>query len=273
MGAVRLGPGGAGESERTVLKEEIEVLKNRLYKDRINGTLLFRQLIAGRLPKEAVLLDLGCGRGNRKLNFRSDVNVKMLAGCDLSAAVKENPYLSYGIRGDAALLPFRDEAFHLILMDYVLEHLKDPSKCARETFRVLKPGGCVVVRTPNIFHYITFSALITPEWVHRLLANRMRGIRVSNAENVFRKYYRANQKTRFRRIFQDAGFSPEILMMVECEPSYMVFSRLFFWLGYAYERIVNRCEWLSGIRANIFAVLRKPSKWINQSALADRPRW
>lgn len=47
-------------------------------------------------------------------------------------------------------------------------------------------------------------------------------------------------------------------MLVEREPSYMMFSGLAFLLGYCYERLVNASEALATFRANIFAVLRKP---------------
>jgi hypothetical protein len=46
-------------------------------------------------------------------------------------------------------------------------------------------------------------------------------------------------------------------LMVEAEPSYLMFNTLAFLMGVAYERAVNRAEWLQGLRANIFGSLVK----------------
>lgn len=45
------------------------------------------------------------------------------------------------VTGDALALPFKDEAFTLVLSQAVLEHLTDPQRSVDEVFRVLKPGG------------------------------------------------------------------------------------------------------------------------------------
>jgi SAM-dependent methyltransferase len=45
-------------------------------------------------------------------------------------------------------LPFPDETFDLVVSDQVFEHIEgDPFLAMNETFRVLKPGGCVVHTT------------------------------------------------------------------------------------------------------------------------------
>jgi SAM-dependent methyltransferase len=46
-------------------------------------------------------------------------------------------------------LPFRSQAFDLVLMLEVIEHLPDIPHSLREIARVLKPGGIAVVTTPN----------------------------------------------------------------------------------------------------------------------------
>ena len=46
-------------------------------------------------------------------------------------------------------LPFRSEAFDLVMMLEVIEHLPDIAHSLREIARVLKPGGTAIVTTPN----------------------------------------------------------------------------------------------------------------------------
>jgi len=48
-----------------------------------------------------------------------------------------------------ARLPFGAEEFEGILCSSVLEYLPDPAACLAEFFRVLKPGGLLLVSVPN----------------------------------------------------------------------------------------------------------------------------
>lgn len=66
--------------------------------------------------------------------------------------------------GDAHHLPFRDSVFDRVFAFNVFEHLADPKVAAREVYRVLKPGGVVVIHTaflqglheePNHFYNAT----------------------------------------------------------------------------------------------------------------------
>ncbi len=48
---------------------------------------------------------------------------------------------------DAHRLPFKNEVFDAVVSFNTFEHLHDPTTAAREIFRVLKPGGKVVIHT------------------------------------------------------------------------------------------------------------------------------
>jgi SAM-dependent methyltransferase len=49
-------------------------------------------------------------------------------------------------------LPYEDETFDLVLSIEVIEHLEDQFAFIRELHRVAKPGGTVLVTTPNILN-------------------------------------------------------------------------------------------------------------------------
>jgi len=237
---------------------EVIALKERLYKDQVDGTTFFRKLISDRLGTDADMLDLGCGKGKGTFDFRSEG--AFVVGCDIGNDVNENRFVSARVFGDAYALPFRSESFHLVLMDFFVEHLKSPDLCARETFRVLRRGGYLMLRTPNLYHYVSIVGRITPHWFHRLVANRVRGLAVPSESPVFRTHYRANTSRAVKRVFSQAGFLPEEIIMVEREPSYLMFARLTFLLGYWYERLVNKYDSLANLRSNIFGIMRKPAE-------------
>jgi demethylmenaquinone methyltransferase/2-methoxy-6-polyprenyl-1,4-benzoquinol methylase len=83
------------------------------------------------------------GAGGRVLV--TDINANMLAeGRDrlLNAGIAGN--VDYAI-ADAEALPFRDQAFHCVTTGFGLRNVTDKDAALGEMFRVLKPGGRVVV--------------------------------------------------------------------------------------------------------------------------------
>jgi SAM-dependent methyltransferase len=54
-------------------------------------------------------------------------------------------------KGDILSLPFPDESFDGVVLSEVLEHCTDPKRAIGEVFRVLKPGGLVLVTSPYIW--------------------------------------------------------------------------------------------------------------------------
>lgn len=78
--------------------------------------------------------------------------------------------------GDATNLPFEDCSFDAVTMFDVLEHIPDHKKAVLEALRVLRPGGFILISTPNEnwrFPYYKFMQPICPkdtdvmaEWGH-----------------------------------------------------------------------------------------------------------
>jgi SAM-dependent methyltransferase len=53
------------------------------------------------------------------------------------------------VAADATRLPFPDDAFDVVTMFDVLEHVPDDASAAREAWRVVRPAGALVVSAPN----------------------------------------------------------------------------------------------------------------------------
>jgi len=78
-------------------------------------------------------LDLGCGDGRGSRWLRQFGIIPL--GLDIKALVKGQ------LRGDGRWLPFKDEAFSIVLTLKVLEHVREPSLFVREAHRVLRPNS------------------------------------------------------------------------------------------------------------------------------------
>ena len=164
-----------------------------------------------------------------------------------------NRNIDAAARADLARLPFRDGVFDIAISSHVAEHLTQPDRVFGELARVLKPGGRLLILTPNRWHYVTISSALLPHRVH-VKFNEWRGV---DAHDIFPTVYRANTARRLRSLYERSGFDIERLEQFETEPEYLAFSTPTYALGVAYERAVNRVGLLRNLRVNLLAVGRK----------------
>jgi SAM-dependent methyltransferase len=99
------------------------------------------------------VLDAGCGRGlyTRVLINRAQKVASLDYSKDSIDSLKRRlghlPHLSLYV-GSATDLPFSNEKFNLVLHCEVLEHIEDDRKVLAELFRVLQPGGRLIISVP-----------------------------------------------------------------------------------------------------------------------------
>jgi len=112
------------------------------------------------LPRNAIVADLGTGTGY--LAKKLSVSAAKVLAIDLSAVmlkVAEAEFMQAKINNielhesDAHDLPFTDEHLDLTFANLLLHHLSEPALAIREWFRVLRPGGQVVICDVLQHHY------------------------------------------------------------------------------------------------------------------------
>lgn len=100
-----------------------------------------------------IVIDAGCGEG-----YGASALAVASGGClavDLDLVTADHLRRHYGsdrlhpIVGNLDALPVRDGSADLLVSLQVIEHLWDLGRFLRECRRVLRPGGVVVVSTPN----------------------------------------------------------------------------------------------------------------------------
>jgi SAM-dependent methyltransferase/uncharacterized protein YbaR (Trm112 family) len=94
------------------------------------------------LPKNSLVLEIGCGGGQMREYLRSKGH--RYVGTDISKSRVHDFLKAYGgpdILCNAHFLPFTDESFDLVYSAAVTEHLACPYLVAQEVHRALKPGG------------------------------------------------------------------------------------------------------------------------------------
>lgn len=109
--------------------------------------------VLAELPSPARILDVGCGDG-----FATSVAAQRnpghrFAGLDWSArslAQARERGVSVLRAGLDSRLPIRSASVDVVIMSEVIEHLVDTDSAIEEVHRVLKPGGSLLLSTPNL---------------------------------------------------------------------------------------------------------------------------
>jgi ubiquinone/menaquinone biosynthesis C-methylase UbiE len=108
------------------------------------------------------------------------------------------------IRGSAMQLPFADASFDHLVSSEVLEHLSDDRAAAREFFRVLKPGGNLVITVPSGNFPFTWDP---PNWIlKRLTLGRVQLKGERPWSGIWYGHQRLYSPDVLRRLLIDAGF-------------------------------------------------------------------
>ena len=114
--------------------------------------------IVGALPAglEELAGELAVGPGGRVLDYGcADIPYRDFFGADveyLAADLPGNPQATVTIAADGTV-PVADSSVDAVLSTQVLEHVDDPSTYLAECFRVLRPGGRMLLSTHGLMVY------------------------------------------------------------------------------------------------------------------------
>jgi demethylmenaquinone methyltransferase/2-methoxy-6-polyprenyl-1,4-benzoquinol methylase len=107
-----------------------------------------------KLPVDGAILDAGGGTGRVTQSFKGLASALVVAdvSCEMLFQASEkgglDPVCSYIER-----LPFPDHHFERVVMVDALHHVCNQKKTVGEMWRVLKPGGRLVIEEPDIQHF------------------------------------------------------------------------------------------------------------------------
>jgi ubiquinone/menaquinone biosynthesis C-methylase UbiE len=114
-----------------------------------------------KLPKDAKILELGCGPGYLwKENIQRIPAGWNITLSDLSPGMLDAAWRNLVVTGrafqfkeiDAQSIPFEDETFNAVIANHMLYHVPDRPKAIAEIKSVLKPGGRLIATTVGKSH-------------------------------------------------------------------------------------------------------------------------
>ncbi|MBN1126551.1 MAG: class I SAM-dependent methyltransferase [Sedimentisphaerales bacterium] len=222
-----------------------------------DGTVAFYHRVNALLKPDSVVLDVGCGRGayaedpvpyRRQMRILRGKCAKVI-GIDIDPAAADNPCIDE-FRLLDQVWPIESKSVDLILMDSIVEHLTKPAETFAQCFEVLREGGFLCVRTPNLCSYFGLAVRLIPNRCRRHFLKKVQNSRQSR--DIFPAVYRCNTHRKIKKTLRQCGFEACIYGH-ESEPVYLSFAWPAFLLGVLHERLSLR---FLGIV--LFAFARKP---------------
>ena len=107
------------------------------------------------------ILDVGCGDGSLLFRYFKQVpkDFHGVEGApELKAAAEKRglKMTSFDLNGR---WPYADNQFDVVFSNQVIEHIHNCRLFAAEAYRVLKPGGTVIIATENLCSLLNWSAI------------------------------------------------------------------------------------------------------------------
>ncbi len=179
------------------------------------------------------LLDAGCGEC--PLDYKSLWGEKINAfGVDLreNKARRQSALPSF-VLADAERLPLKDASFDIVVSMWVMEHLLRPRDAINEMLRVLKPGGLMLLATPNPRSINGVISQYSPAILERAIRRFIKSTYTDPARYSFRSLSELEAEVG-RAGCEDIEAGYFELNYLRFEPA-----GILYWLFYFYARLLS----------------------------------
>jgi len=124
------------------------------------------------ISHSSLIADIGCARGDVTLYLSE--RARFVVGVDLSKNLIREFYTNinkkglnnkcFALLGLGEAIPLASQSFDVVICRELLEHVQEPFKIIKEIYRILKPGGKLLITVPTFNTEYIFSRM-HPNWL------------------------------------------------------------------------------------------------------------
>jgi SAM-dependent methyltransferase len=225
------------------------------------------------LPENARVLDYGCRDGQFGSLLKQHRQIDYV-GIDKNRDAIKSAAAGIEVKELAFPLPFDDDEFDAVMMLEVLEHIADQNLVLSHVFRVLRPGGLLVVSVPRR-HIFSFLDLANFKFVfpalHRWYYSRSRSTEAyrqryaDNSDQLVgdiekeKRWHQQFTDDEMRRLLEHNGFRLEDI------DGFGLFNLLFTFLstvarlGFCFPQPVRNWDNRTFHSSSLLCVARRPA--------------
>ena len=215
--------------------------------------LVTRSIAEMKAKQKITILDAGCGHKSG-ISFHSNHHVTLIGSDIVSSSLRNNSDIDSGFVSNLGEIPLKDDSIDIVFSNMVLEHLSQPAMFFKEIRRVLRPGGYFVFSTPNALNIVVLVNRLLPDILSKKLGHLLTG---EAEDDIFPTVYKANSLRTLRNLCKESNFQQTDLILYQPPPYAFVFSRTICMLIIWYFKLLNKYDFLKGLRGVIVARYRK----------------
>jgi SAM-dependent methyltransferase len=207
-------------------------LKQKLYSrlpDYIFSNDLFENWIKESLHNDSVWIDAGCGKNTLVTEFEGISSHGI--GIDAVIHPELNPDRNKFIQSKLDKIPLPDSYADTIIMNMVVEHIRNIEQVFKELHRILKTGGNLIFRTTNKHYPTQLLGHLLPKKIKDKIIYKIFGV---ESHDIFGTFYKINTVNKIKRTLPELGFNIYRLQAVE---DLHVFNSVVFELSYIFYKL------------------------------------
>jgi len=198
------------------------------------------------------LVEVGCGslgllgrHGDRLLGLHANS-----LGIDIDReSLSKNRQVRHHVCASCYSLPLKTSSVDIVVCRWLFEHLERPEEALRELARVLRKGGFLYVKTPNLMNYAMVISKLTPTSFHNLFKAA-----AGEPDNI-PTFYRANTRRKLKDLATKSGFAVRRLESYPSSYMYYMFNKELFLMMRGVSRLVGKIT--DRLHLTIMCVLEK----------------
>src|SRR3989344_499936 len=123
------------------------------------------KFVKNRYPHRVSILDVGCGTAEILSHVSQAAYYRGVERSEYAIREAEKRWFADPrdikfLKAEMPLLPFRDKEFDIVFFLFSLEHVHDPKGFLRESLRLLKTGGFLIILAPNLEFPLAWPAAL-----------------------------------------------------------------------------------------------------------------